>query len=99
MWFKYVLTCRKSQASVAQLGERQTEDLKVPCSIHGGSKSFFMTYFNRLEASIFRPKALDLRCGGLQQQQTMEVPMPKNLQKTSKKTKILPIANAIETAK
>ena len=30
-----------SNASVAQLGERQTEDLKVPCSIHGGSNSFF----------------------------------------------------------
>ena len=24
-----------SAASIAQLGERQTEDLKVPCSIHG----------------------------------------------------------------
>ena len=26
-----------SAASIAQLGERQTEDLKVPCSIHGRS--------------------------------------------------------------
>ncbi len=25
-------------AVVAQLGERQTEDLKVPCSIHGDGK-------------------------------------------------------------
>ena len=24
-----------SKAEIAQLGERQTEDLKVPCSIHG----------------------------------------------------------------
>ena len=29
------------QAALAQLGERQTEDLKAPCSIHGGGNSFF----------------------------------------------------------
>ena len=28
----------KQLASIAQLGERKTEDLKVPCSIHGRSK-------------------------------------------------------------
>ena len=27
-------------AEIAQLGERQTEDLKVPCSIHGFGKRF-----------------------------------------------------------
>ena len=27
-------------ALIAQLGERQTEDLKVPCSIHGQSTTF-----------------------------------------------------------
>ena len=27
-------------AALAQLGERQTEDLKAPCSIHGGGISF-----------------------------------------------------------
>ena len=26
------------EAALAQLGERQTEDLKAPCSIHGGGK-------------------------------------------------------------
>ena len=29
-----------SQAALAQLGERQTEDLKAPCSIHGGGMTF-----------------------------------------------------------
>ena len=29
------------QAALAQLGERQTEDLKAPCSIHGGGIIFF----------------------------------------------------------
>ena len=28
------------QAALAQLGERQTEDLKAPCSIHGGGIRF-----------------------------------------------------------
>ncbi len=28
------------RALIAQLGERQTEDLKVPCSIHGQSMTF-----------------------------------------------------------
>ena len=30
----------RNQAALAQLGERQTEDLKAPCSIHGGGISF-----------------------------------------------------------
>ena len=30
-----------SSAALAQLGERQTEDLKAPCSIHGGGIFFF----------------------------------------------------------
>ena len=30
--------CRQSRASIAQLGERKTEDLEAPCSIHGRSK-------------------------------------------------------------
>ena len=29
---------RVCSAEIAQLGERQTEDLKVPCSIHGFGK-------------------------------------------------------------
>jgi hypothetical protein len=29
---------KEGQAAVAQLGERQTEDLEVPCSIHGRGK-------------------------------------------------------------
>ena len=32
--------CRNG-ALIAQLGERQTEDLKVPCSIHGQSTFSF----------------------------------------------------------
>ena len=32
-------------AALAQLGERQTEDLKAPCSIHGGGISFSITRF------------------------------------------------------
>ena len=27
------------QASIAQLGERETEDLEAPCSIHGRSRN------------------------------------------------------------
>ena len=30
----------KFKAALAQLGERQTEDLKAPCSIHGGGIAF-----------------------------------------------------------
>ena len=29
-------------AALAQLGERQTEDLKAPCSIHGGGIAFLL---------------------------------------------------------
>ena len=31
---------RMFEAALAQLGERQTEDLKAPCSIHGGGIFF-----------------------------------------------------------
>ena len=38
------------QAALAQLGERQTEDLKAPCSIHGGGNflifASFIKHFN-----------------------------------------------------
>ena len=34
-------------AALAQLGERQTEDLKAPCSIHGGGILF------KNEAKVF----------------------------------------------
>ena len=30
------------EAALAQLGERQTEDLKAPCSIHGGGIFFII---------------------------------------------------------
>ena len=39
----------ESSAALAQLGERQTEDLKAPCSIHGGGTSFSKTRFFRNE--------------------------------------------------
>ena len=32
-----------SIAALAQLGERQTEDLKAPCSIHGGGTFFTLS--------------------------------------------------------
>ena len=35
-----------AHAALAQLGERQTEDLKVPGSIPGGG-SFFVLFFNQ----------------------------------------------------
>ena len=40
--FIYIYLFRKTvgMAALAQLGERQTEDLKAPCSIHGGGISF-----------------------------------------------------------
>ena len=34
------LYCLDFKAALAQLGERQTEDLKAPCSIHGGGIHF-----------------------------------------------------------
>ena len=34
-----------SIAALAQLGERQTEDLKAPCSIHGGGIYFCLIGF------------------------------------------------------
>ena len=38
-------------AALAQLGERQTEDLKAPCSIHGGGIFFKLNneFFVRFE--------------------------------------------------
>ena len=35
------LDSKHRHALIAQLGERQTEDLKVPCSIHGQGIFFF----------------------------------------------------------
>ena len=37
------------QASIAQLGERKTEDLEAPCSIHGRSS---VTFRDSIVASI-----------------------------------------------
>ena len=34
------------KAALAQLGERQTEDLKAPCSIHGGGTIFRQYFFS-----------------------------------------------------
>ena len=36
----YAIQLRMFEAALAQLGERQTEDLKAPCSIHGGGIFF-----------------------------------------------------------
>ena len=33
-----------NKASIAQLGERKTEDLEAPCSIHGRSIYFFDSF-------------------------------------------------------
>ena len=46
---------KNCQAALAQLGERQTEDLKAPCSIHGGGIVFEFHGIlgkNRLQASF-----------------------------------------------
>ena len=39
-------------AALAQLGERQTEDLKAPCSIHGGGTAFSLD--DRLSAAFLK---------------------------------------------
>ena len=36
------------EAAIAQLGERQTEDLKVPGSIPGGGIKIFFFYYSRI---------------------------------------------------
>ena len=50
-----------SSAALAQLGERQTEDLKAPCSIHGGgiyfsklrlAKTFLKSLFGKREINF-----------------------------------------------
>ena len=41
-----------SIAAIAQLGERQTEDLKVPGSIPGGGKIKFFTKIVLIKASV-----------------------------------------------
>ena len=38
----YAIQQKTFEAALAQLGERQTEDLKAPCSIHGGGIVFFI---------------------------------------------------------
>ena len=40
------MNCHKL-ASIAQLGERQTEDLKVPGSIPGGGTFLFLCFFTK----------------------------------------------------
>ena len=44
-----------SIAALAQLGERQTEDLKAPCSIHGGG-TLFHDEFRKLVNKDFSEK-------------------------------------------
>ena len=50
-------------AALAQLGERQTEDLKAPCSIHGGgilfislfySSQFFFVFLSESDPDLFQ---------------------------------------------
>ena len=44
--FKYVIISPQViDAGIAQLGERQTEDLKVACSIHAHRNEIFLKYF------------------------------------------------------
>ena len=44
----------KISAALAQLGERQTEDLKAPCSIHGGGIYFcLLTLKNTFTGTTF----------------------------------------------
>jgi hypothetical protein len=47
----------RTAAGIAQLGERQTEDLKVACSIHAHriSLSFFFFWYQILIKLIFLP--------------------------------------------
>ena len=40
----YITNSKKSKAGIAQLGERQTEDLKVACSIHAHRTIFIYIY-------------------------------------------------------
>ena len=39
---------RMFEAALAQLGERQTEDLKAPCSIHGGGILFHIVFILKI---------------------------------------------------
>ena len=43
-----------STAALAQLGERQTEDLKAPCSIHGGGILFIDLIFPHTNICLFK---------------------------------------------
>ena len=42
------------QAALAQLGERQTEDLKAPCSIHGGGILLYCRYVFHTNICLFK---------------------------------------------
>ena len=48
-------------ALIAQLGERQTEDLKVLCSIHSQGTSFFIYFFARNVKEVPRENAKRVR--------------------------------------
>ena len=41
----YIILKYVTSAGIAQLGERQTEDLKVTCSIHVHRNQFFLFIF------------------------------------------------------
>jgi hypothetical protein len=47
-----------NQAGIAQLGERQTEDLKVACSIHAHRSGFFFVF-------LFSNSVYELRIGSV----------------------------------
>ena len=55
-------------ASIAQLGERKTEDLEAPCSIHGRSmrnseKSVKVWMYPRPQGRCWSSTPRDCRCG------------------------------------
>ena len=49
----YAIQQKTFEAALAQLGERQTEDLKAPCSIHGGG-NYFMIFMDFWSSTILQ---------------------------------------------
>ena len=47
------------EAAIAQLGERQTEDLKVPGSIPGGGTFFFFTFESFQRSKKIHPPGIE----------------------------------------
>ena len=62
---KYIIYINMIKASIAQLGERQTEDLKVPGSIPGGGIQYMFIFIFIIKKNVLANGGFDPPTFGL----------------------------------